>query len=580
MEHIKSVSAPQPLHGDNSLGKRSILWSMIGLGMLLVIAVVGGLTLRQINQSDYWIDHTRQVISANQQLLSDVKDAESAERGYIITGEETHLRPYQSAAQDIPQRQAQLGKLTADNPSQQQRLANLYSLIAQRMAVLTEAVRQRREKGFEAAEQVVSAGQGLAVMKQIRDASREIETEEYKLLQEREQTRQSRVRGGFTAALVAALLALMALIFAPLDVRHAVSQRDTAQQQKQESESIAQSLLQSAAQGILIVDGNGRILMANPATQKLFGYSSDELIGQNVDILLPDSLRGGHRAHRDQYFSNPQSRPMGLGMDLQARHKDGTEFFVEISLSYIPSARGTLGVAFVSDISKRRADEQSIRQQREDLRTLAGKLMTAQDDERRRIARNLHDDLSQTLAFLAMDLGKLANKPSAAEITPDLRSLQRRAADAAENVRRVSHELHPSILDDIGLAAALEQYCAEFQQRSGILTHFESKDVPDFLGSDVSSSIYHIAQECLRNVAKHSRAKEVLVGLETVDKVLRLSVKDRGVGLSPEISATGKGIGIVGMKERVHLVNGNISIQSRSGEGTEVSVEVPISVGS
>jgi PAS domain S-box-containing protein len=549
---------------------------MVGLGMLLVIALLGGLTLLQVNQSDYWVDHTRQVISANQQLLSDVKDAESAERGYIITGEKKYLEPYHSAAGDIPKMQRRLVELTADNPGQQDRLKTLRSLIEQRIQVLTEAVQRRQNAGFEAAEQVVSSGHGLQVMEQIRDVGQEIETEENRLLQERQQIRRARVRVGFILTMCAAVFALIALIVALLDVRRAVRQRNIAQQKKEESESTAQALFQSAAQAILIVDANGQILSVNPATEKLFGYAPDELVGQGVDILLPLSLRHAHKGHRDQYFSSPQNRPMGLGMDLQARRKDGTEFFVEISLSYIRSAQGTVGVAFVSDISKRRADEQSIRQQREDLRALAGRLMTAQDDERRRIARDLHDDLSQQLAFLAMDLGKLATRPSARELAADLRPLQLRAADAAETVRRISHQLHPSILDDIGLEAALEQYCDEFKRRSGIDTRFSSRDVPELLEPEIASSLYHIAQECLRNVSKHAQAQSVSVALESVDGMLRLTVKDSGVGLSAREPGSSYGIGFVAMKERAHLVNGNVSIHSGEGEGTEVRVEVPI----
>jgi len=280
-----------------------------------------------------------------------------------------------------------------------------------------------------------------------------------------------------------------------------------------ESESTANALLQSAAQGIFIVGADGKIIMANPATEKMFGYSADELIGRSVDILVPERLHGVHRSHREHYFSEPESRPMGLGMDLQARRKDGTEFYVEISLSYIRSANRTLGVAFVTDITKRRADEQAIRQHREELRALAGRLMTAQDDERRRIARNLHDDLSQQLAHLAIDLGNLATKPSAREFIPDLRPIQLRAAEAAHTVRRISHDLHPSILDDLGLEAACEQFCEDFQQRTGIVTRFVSRNVPESLNREIAGSIYHIAQECLRNVAKHAQTESVTVSL-------------------------------------------------------------------
>jgi len=553
-----------------------MFWLVIGLGMLVVIGGIAAFTLRQVAESEYWVDHTREVIDTNQQLLLDVRDTEAAERGYIITGDESYLAPYEAASQDIPRILAKLTQLVADNPQQQQRLKNLEMLIVQRMSVLSEGVQQRRSSGFEAARVVVLGGQGRVAMQRIGDASRELENEENRLLAQREHTRQARLRAGFIATLVAVLLALVALITAPFDVRRALRQRNVAQRSREESDSTSRALFQSAAQAILIVDQKGRVVMANPATEKMLGYSESELIGQSIEVLVPEAVRERHVMHRNGYFGSPQSRPMGLGMDLQARRKDGSTFDAEISLSYIQSAQGTLAVAFVSDISKRKADEYAIRQQREELRQLAGRLMTAQDDERRRIARDLHDDLSQKLAYLAMDLSKLASKPSFQELQNELRTLRGRAAEAADTVRHISHQLHPSILDDIGLEAAVEQYCEEFEQRSGIATHFTARGVPESLPRDVASSVYHIFQESLRNVSKHSQAQEVFVTLEFVGDVLRLTVKDEGVGLAPERLQTGTSIGIVGMKERAHLVNGKLSVESRLGQGTEVSVAVPI----
>ena len=559
------------------LGRRSMFWLVIGLGMLLIIGGIGAFTLQQVDESDYWVDHTREVISSNQRLLLDVRDAEAAERGYIITGDRSYLEPFHAAAQDLPVTLARLHHLVSDNPPQRQRLQKLETLIAQRMNVLNEGVHQQQNFGFAAAQAVVLTGQGRTAGKAIGDASRELENEEYHLLQERSRTRQVRVRAGFVATMVAVLLALVTLVTAPIDVRRALRQRNIAQQKREESESTSRALFQAAAQAIVIVDPGGRVVMANPATEKMLDYSESELIGKSIEMLVPDAARERHAIHRDGYFGHPQARPMGTGMDLQARRKDGSTFDAEISLSYIQSAQGILAVAFVSDISKRKADEHAIRHQREELRQLAGRLMTAQDDERRRIARDLHDDLSQKLAYLAMDLSKLALKSSAQELQKELTMLRGRAHEASDTVRHISHQLHPSVLDDIGLEAAIEQYCEEFQERSGITTHFAAHDVPESLSREVASSVYHIFQESLRNVSKHSQAEEVFVTLEFENEVLRLIVKDEGVGLSPERLKTSTSIGLIGMKERAHLVNGTFSVESHLGKGTEVILIVPIS---
>jgi len=578
MKGPTSPSTPTPVHDNPVLERRSLLWSLVGLGMLLVIAAVAVWILHEVVDADFLVDHTREVINTNSQLLTDVKDAESAERGYIITDDEGYLDPYRIAYADIQLSFEKLLKLTQDNSAQQDRLRNLKTLIEKRMDVFNTAVQQRKASGFSAAQAVVVGGQGRIVMSQIREASKQIGDEEDRLLQERIHTRQNRLQDGFIATVLAALLALIALAFAPIDVRRAVRRQKIAEEEKQESEATAQALFEAAAQAIFVVGRDGLIVMANPATEKMLGYTPGELTGQPVELLVPGNLRGGHVNHREGYFENPQNRPMGFGLDLQARKKDGSIFDVEISLSYMRRAKQILAVAFMSDISKRKADEQAIRQQGEDLRALTGRLMTAQDDERRRIARDLHDDLSQKLAYLAMDLGKLANKPTSQEMLNSLRSLQRRAGEAAESVRHISHQLHPSILDDIGLEAALEQNCEEFEERSGIRTHFLGRDVPESLPGEVASSMYHIFQESLRNVSKHSKASEVFVTLEAANGVLRLSVRDEGVGLAPAPAKSSSGIGIMGMKERAHLVNGKVSIESRAGEGTEVNVTVPLTI--
>jgi PAS domain S-box-containing protein len=375
--------------------------------------------------------------------------------------------------------------------------------------------------------------------------------------------------------MLAIVLALIVMISAPFDVRKAVLERASAARSLREAESRAHALFESASQGIFVADREGRIIMANPAMTAIFGYAPAELQRMTVEELVPEALRGRHVGLREHYFQSPQNRPMGLGLDLQARRKNGSNFYAEISLSHIETNQGTMAVVFVTDISKRREDDQAIRRQRADLQALTGKLMTAQDDERRRIARNLHDDLAQKLAYLSIDLGKLAVRPLERDVVDHVRSLQHRAADAGETVRAISHELHPSVLDDIGLQAALEQYCEEFQERTGISTEFTATDIPESIPRDVANSLYHIGQECLRNVAKHSRAEQASVSLEHEGHVLRLVVDDRGIGIRAN-AKTGPSLGLIAMKERAHLVNGRVDVASREGEGTRVVVEIPV----
>ena len=570
------VNGAFALRHSDALKKRSFLWAGLGLAMLLAISMIAIWSVRQFRDSEFWIAHTREVISTAQRLFSNLKDAESAQRAYIITGKDAYLRAYEGAAPKVDEDLVALKHLTADNLIQQERIERLQPLVTRRLTQLAERARLRRDSGMEAAQRALAAGHSNELMEQIRTVQQQIEQEEERLLAERSRTRQVRLQQGFIGTLVAVFLALITLILGPLDLHRAVSQRDLARQEQRFSESTAHSLFHAASQAILIVARDGKIVMANPATEKMFGFAVNDLRGQSIEQLLPERMQRLHVAHRDRYFASPQTRPMGLGLDLQARRKDGSEFFAEISLSYIEGPQGTLAVAFVSDISKRRADEQAIRQQREDLRLLTARMITAQDDERRRIARNLHDDLSQTLAHLAIDIGKLAAQ-SSGEVAAKLPPLQRHAVEASETVRQISHQLHPSILDDLGLNAALEQYCEEFEQRTGITTRFESQNVPEYLSREVSSCIYHIAQESLRNVSKHSKTDRVQVNLEAIDGVVRLTVKDHGVGLEKKSSESRSSIGIVAMMERARLVNGSLSLQSKLGEGTEVCVEVPVS---
>jgi signal transduction histidine kinase len=210
----------------------------------------------------------------------------------------------------------------------------------------------------------------------------------------------------------------------------------------------------------------------------------------------------------------------------------------------------------------------------EELRALAGQLITVQEEERKRLARELHDGLNQKLAFLAMRIEWLEQHlPASPELTREqLRSLSSRVVELSGDVRRLAHQLHPSILEDLGLAVALRSYANSFSDREGITVRVTTRDLPESLPKDLSSCLYRVAQESLRNVAKHAHTKEVVL-------TLAASGQDSGVGFEPD-SVMGKGgLGLISMRERVRLVNGNFSVNSHAASGTEVAVWIPLPGG-
>jgi len=235
-----------------------------------------------------------------------------------------------------------------------------------------------------------------------------------------------------------------------------------------------------------------------------------------------------------------------------------------------------IGWATVSvDITKRKQVERELQDSRQELRALAGRLINAEEDERKRISRELHDELSQKLALLAFDTGGLRLKPppSVGQMAAQLGGIQARVVQLSEDVRRISHRLHPSILEDLGLTAALNELCEEFSAREGMEVLFEQEAVPRILPVSVASCLYRVAQEALHNVLKHAHAGHARLRLSGSPQGIHLSIHDPGVGFD---AAARPGLGIVSMKERIHLVQGEFSIHSQAGQGTEVRVFVPL----
>jgi signal transduction histidine kinase len=242
-----------------------------------------------------------------------------------------------------------------------------------------------------------------------------------------------------------------------------------------------------------------------------------------------------------------------------------------------------VGEIFSSALARKRADEalsakeQSLRQAQEGLRHLAAKLLHAQEEERRRVAREMHDDWTQRLALLGIDTAKLEKHLRTHEAAlPLLRAMREQLMSLSEDVHALSRQLHASVLDDLGLVEALRSECNSFSRREEIAVDYRPGNVPANVPKDTALCVYRVAQEALRNVAKHAAVGEAWVSLGTAGSDLLLRVEDKGSGFDMDIVRSQLGLGLSSMTERVRLIQGNLCITSVPGRGTLVEVRVPL----
>lgn len=340
-----------------------------------------------------------------------------------------------------------------------------------------------------------------------------------------------------------------------------------------ESEAEYRELFENASDAIWIHDLEGKIIQANKATEKLNGYSLPEMIGRNVTSFLSEDGRTLARDIKEKLLGG---QPVSSMYEQRLYRKDGSEAVVELTTRLI--TRGGKPVAF-QNIARDVTEERRLR---DSLHFYLQNILEAQEAERKRIARDLHDDTAQSLLYIIHQLDAVLsdkNANLAAEVSERLLKLHNIAVSTHDALRRYTKQLRPAILDDLGLGPALEWLADNLTAETEADVTVQLSPIPPDLSHEVQLTLFRIAQEALANIKRHAGATKAGIRLAVVGHLIRMSISDNGKGFEvpaalSNFSGMGK-LGLAGMRERIQLLGGTLSVQSTLGKGTTIVVEVP-----
>lgn len=351
-------------------------------------------------------------------------------------------------------------------------------------------------------------------------------------------------------------------------------------------QKFGESIVDSMPTPLLVLGSGLRVRVANRSFLEFYGLLAAEVEGRRLSEIgdglfrLPKlesalaRLAGGETASEeiDCVQIMPRTGERALLLIVRCVRRAGDRQFLLAIHDTTEQKRDKNNMALAL-----RLTEEALRVSHEDLRALVARLLYVQDEERRRISRELHDDLSQNVACIQFDLEALVRALPGElwEERRNLTSIQESVAQLANDLHRIAYGLHPSTLEVLGLAAALDAYAREFSQRTGIAVTFTAAGVPAEIAPGVASSFYRIAQEALRNVARHASGGAEL-RLSGEDSRLELFIRDNGPGFDREAVRAKGGLGLISMQERARLIHANFQLDTAPGRGVSITVSVPL----
>lgn len=555
---------------------RGIAWSAfaVAVGMLVGCSIFVFRAANRLSSSEAAVEHTREVATLLEDIGGEVYRASNSAQDFVLTGDKELLDGYDKAVARIPADLSRLRLLTADNSERLQQLESLESDIQNELSLVSGFIQSHRQGTSNIDADAQMARNTAAIQDQIETQLHAIQNRESQLLASRQAASRENYRHTLLLIAVWVLIALALLAAQMLLLNYSYSQYRRTEYFARQSREIVNAFFSSSTVGFGILDSQLRYTRVNDVLPRMAALEPEDLLGKSVpevfglrgsrtETVLRDVLRNGTPL-LDREVSTELPRKPG-----QVRHW-------LVNYFPIPGESGgftQVGIIAVDVTARRNAEEA--------LRKLSGRLLGIQDQERRRIARELHDSLGQYLAGLKIALELLSHSSS-----PDKNSqLLAECGDILEKsiaeTRTLSHLLHPPLLDEAGFASAASWFVNGFAQRSGIAVTLDLPSDMPRLSESVEIALFRVLQESLTNVHRHSRAASAEIKVESDAEQITMEVKDYGDGMPSRVlqqlqgDGIKLGVGLAGMRERVHELGGTFDVDS-DGQGTTIRARVPL----
>jgi len=555
----------------------------VAVVVTLAAALMLLFSLTSLHATMQHLDALREIEDSLQRLQSSLLDAETGQRGYLLTGRPAYLDPYLKAKTVYPQMLAHLAGMAVDEPALGAGLAELNPLIEQKIAIIEKTIAR-----FQAQGDVVPSDAGRQTMDRIREVIGGLRMRIDGQITAASKVSEQRNVAAFALATLAAMLGVAALIvvYRAVDVEH--QRRNFAEEALGDRTALLDVVAEVTDNWIFVKDRAGRLVFANGAVARAFGVAAADLIGKLPADYVVDAAEAAAIHGNDM-------RIMARGVSERVEQVITTHgerrTYVSTKTPRVDASGSVIGLIGIgTDITERKKAEDSMAESHErlsqvvadktaQLTELSRHLMRVSEEEKKQLAGELHDELGALHTVITMDLETLRRQldNSPPHVRERLHKALALLQQARQTKRRIVAGLRPILLDHLGLVPALRQHVEMWSASAGVQVTIESAPALPTLPQDLALALFRIAQESLTNVAKYANAREVRITIGVHAGWLCLTVEDDGIGISQDVLEKPRSHGIIGMRQRVAQFGGQLIVNRVSADrGTRVTARIPL----